>query len=240
MARLAVTLFTLFCAGFSGSALAAPSPSPAPTAPGVDHYNAACKLAGSKQPDRAFAELEKAAQAGFIYVTVYENDHDFDPLHADPRWKKFLAELRARDFPCSADPRKRELDFWVGDWEVRSGPALVGHSSITKILGDCVILESWSGKMGHHGQSFNLFDAAAGKWKQTWVDDSGGIQEFVGGLDGKRMVYWLRSHDQKGSFTRRLSFTPLPDGRVRQWSERSIDGEKTFTTEYDFFYSRKR
>jgi hypothetical protein len=43
-----------------------------------------------------------------------------------------------------------------------------------------------------------------------------------------------------GTLLRHLTFTPLPEGKVRQLSESSMDGGKTWTTEYDFVYVKKQ
>ena len=48
----------------------------------------------------------------------------------------------------------------------------VGSSSIQLILGSCVIFENWKTPVSS-GKSFNIFNAADGKWHQTWVDDNG-------------------------------------------------------------------
>src|SRR3954471_9042811 len=69
--------------------------------------------------------------------------------------------------PCRASETYRQLDFWVGEWEVH-GPKgkTVGTSSVQLILGDCVVFENWTGAGGSTGKSFNLYDAQARKWKQ--------------------------------------------------------------------------
>ena len=47
--------------------------------------------------------------------------------------------------------------------------------------------------------------------------------------------------DPKGkSFMRRLTFTKLTNDKVRQLGERSDDEGKTWTTEYDLEYRRKK
>src|SRR5712692_8138415 len=50
--------------------------------------------------------------------------------------------------PCGA-PEYRQLDFWVGEWEVR-GPLgrHLGDSRVQQILRDCVVFENWSGADG--------------------------------------------------------------------------------------------
>src|SRR3712207_1307780 len=67
--------------------------------------------------------------------------------------------------PCRDSQEYRQLDFWVGEWEVL-GPKgkTVGASSVQLILGDCVVFENWTGAGGYTGKSFNLYDARTRKW----------------------------------------------------------------------------
>jgi hypothetical protein len=144
--------------------------------------------------------------------------------------------------PCRASAEYRQLDFWVGEWEV-FGPKgkVVGSSSVQLILGDCVVFENWTGGGGYSGKSFNLYDAAARKWKQFWVDDHGGMLEFTGEFKDGAMRYAGRSTAQDGKpVIDRLTFFPLPEGRVRQLWEQSPDEGKTWNTVFDGTYVRKK
>jgi len=49
--------------------------------------------------------------------------------------------------------------------------------------------------------------------------------------------YFEKGGDPRGTILR-LTFSPLPDGVVRQHSELSIDAGKTWKTQYDFHYHR--
>ena len=42
------------------------------------------------------------------------------------------------------------------------------------------------------------------------------------------------------SVINRVTWTPLPDGRVRQFWQTSNDGGKTWTAGFDGFYSKKK
>jgi hypothetical protein len=141
--------------------------------------------------------------------------------------------------PHCTDPAHRQFDFWIGDWNVTKADGKPGGTSrIERILDGCVILERWSGANGFTGQSFNLWDQRDKKWHQTWVDADGDQQVYVGGLDGKVMDYRSESEEGGKRFLRHLTFTPLPDGRVRQKCERSFDGGKSWSIEYDLYYQR--
>src|SRR5918992_3271668 len=80
--------------------------------------------------------------------------------------------------PCKTRPEHRQFDFWVGEWDVRNPRGQqAGTNSVQLILGDCVVFENWTGARGSSGKSFNVYNAATGKWRQTWVDNSGGMVE---------------------------------------------------------------
>jgi hypothetical protein len=140
-------------------------------------------------------------------------------------------------------PELHQLDFWVGEWEVflASGPK-DGDNRIEKILGDFALQENWTGNDGHAGKSWFYFYRPEKRWKQIWVTDDGFVKEkvqvnhppdkglrFRGEIplqDGRRLL------DQ-------TTLTPLPDGRVRQVIEQSLDGGATWQTGFDAYYVRK-
>ncbi|HET8945594.1 MAG TPA: hypothetical protein VFQ07_01315 [Candidatus Polarisedimenticolia bacterium] len=145
--------------------------------------------------------------------------------------------------PDCSGPEYRQFDFWAGDWEVKDAAdgSTTGTNSVTRILGGCVLQEHWRGVKGLEGTSFNLYDRADAAWHQTWVDSRGGRLDIAGGLRDGRMV--LEGKDRKGlrgELVRdRITWSPLPDGRVRQHWEQSHDQGVTWATAFDGMYSRK-
>ena len=201
-----------------------------PTDP-IGRYNLACKYALAGERDQAFLWIDKAIDVGFGAVDGMQKDPDLASLRGDKRWAGAVARARATANPCKTLPEARQLDFWVGDWDVHDPKGrLVGHSSIQLILNDCVVLENWTGSLGGSGKSFNFWDKANHRWQQTWVDDRGSVQQYTGALQGGSMKFLGDG--------RRLSFSPLPGGRVRQFAESSSDGGKSWSVSYDFTYSR--
>lgn len=150
--------------------------------------------------------------------------------------------------PCSK-PENRRFDFWIGEWDVyaKNGKK-AGDSKITVILDSCVILEEWTSATAqqglvYSGKSFNSYNAATKQWQQTWTDNTGNTTEFLRGEAGKdEIIYYAdKVTGPKGeNFMRRLTFTKLEADKVRQHGERSDDGGKTWTTEYDLEYRRKK
>jgi hypothetical protein len=147
--------------------------------------------------------------------------------------------------PCTTEAAYRQFDFWIGQWEVY-GPKgkKAGDSNIELILDSCIILENWtSSSGGYTGKSFNTYNAGSKQWQQTWVDNSGGTTEYLRGTAEKdKVTFWadgVKGADGK-AFNRRLTFYKLNQDNVRQHGERSDDGNKTWTTEYDLEYRRKK
>ncbi len=203
-------------------------------------YNLATVYALKKQPDQAIEWLKKAAAAGFHDLATIQKDTDLEELRKDPRWPDVLAALEKATHPCQGDPVHRELDFWVGEWNVFGAKGNhVGTSSVKPILGGCVILESWSGDLGSRGQSFNFWDADRKRWRQTWVDDSGGNLDYVGELEGAAMRFQGETPESGTNAKHRLTFFKLDGGKVRELAEASTDGGKTWVVRYDFTYVRK-
>lgn len=145
--------------------------------------------------------------------------------------------------PCSTNPEYRQFDFWLGEWEVYGAKGRAGQSKISMILDSCIILEEWTGAGGYTGKSFNTYNAATRQWQQTWVDNVGGTTEYLRGKGepGKMTFFADKVVGRDGkAFQRRLTFYKLSDDKVRQHGERSADGGKTWTTEYDLEYRKKQ
>jgi len=143
--------------------------------------------------------------------------------------------------PCRSAPEFRQLDFWVGEWEVRNAQGqAVGESSIQLILGDCVVFENWTGRDGFTGKSFNLYDRRAKQWEQTWVDASGAVRRFQGKFEDGALRYLASDFNREGRpILIKMVLEAQSDGRVRQLSEFSSDGGATWQPRYDFTYTRR-
>lgn len=136
-------------------------------------------------------------------------------------------------------PEHRQFDFWLGAWEVRGADGRVqGHNEIRSVARGCALFEHWRGAGGGRGVSVNTYDAASGRWTQRWVGD-GATLWLEGGIEDGRMV--LRGtaprETPRGDVLDRLTWEPLPDGRVRQSWEVSADGGSTWLNMFEGFYT---
>lgn len=141
--------------------------------------------------------------------------------------------------PCSA-AQSRQFDFWIGDWDVfQAEGKLAGSNRIAPLYG-CVLHESWKGRGGVEGQSFNRYDKDRGVWHQTWVDSTGGLLVIEGAFkDGAMRLSDAGQTGKKDSLhVNEITWTPNADGSVRQLWRTSKDGGKTWATAFDGRYVR--
>ena len=142
--------------------------------------------------------------------------------------------------PCANDPERHRFDFWIGEWTVttKSG-GVAGNSVIESVSGGCALLENWTSMSGGHGKSLNAYNPLSHQWQQYWIGQDGAVSEFrTSEFDGTSMIFFVRDESKPDSIVR-LTFTPLDSATVRQHSESSSDGGKSWTTQYDFYYHRR-
>ncbi|MEW6208483.1 MAG: tetratricopeptide repeat protein [Acidobacteriota bacterium] len=197
------------------------------------------------QRDEAFEWLKKAVGAGFTatpQIQLLNSDPDIASLREDGRFKEVMDLVERVSKPCMYSEKARQFDFWIGEWDVQTAQGQrAGTNKIERIEDGCIILENWTGAAGGTGKSLNFYDSAIRKWRQVWVDSFGNMSEFVGEFRDGAMRYEGETHMQGGGkILRRLTFFNLGADRVRQFSERSTDGGKTWTVGYDFTYIRKK
>lgn len=197
------------------------------------------------EKEKAFEHLQKALDAGYNKPEQFEIDTHLASLRGDARFEKMRQQAEHNLKPCASTPENQQFDFWLGEWNVETtqGGVPAGKSKIELILGDCVVLENWqSDGNPYSGKSYNMYDAALKRWEQFWVDNSGGNIFFYGGLKDGVMDYWTDEIPQPTGppLKRHLQFFRLGPDKVRQFSQGSTDGGKTWTPEYDFTYIRKK
>ena len=148
----------------------------------------------------------------------------------------------AKTSPCEQHEQFREFDFWVGEWEVHDGEGtLVGENTITSEENGCVLVEKWHGVQGSSGMSINYLDRITDEWVQIWHAAGGYQIDIRGGLtdNGMRLSGTIHYIGTGQTAPFRGLWTPLPDGRVRQFFEQSNDDGATWEPWFEGFYTRK-
>jgi hypothetical protein len=139
--------------------------------------------------------------------------------------------------PCAAKAM-RQFDFWIGSWNVTEKGKPAGTNRIDLILDGCALLENWAGAEGGGGKSLNFYDRADGLWHQTWIDRSGGALFLSGKFDnGMMQLIGERPATAKQPATRhRITWTPLPGGKVRQLWESTPVSKEAWIVQFDGLY----
>jgi len=133
-----------------------------------------------------------------------------------------------------------QFDFWLGEWDVFSEDQLIASSRIEKIVAGQIILENYQ-QDSYSGKSINYFDGHFMKWRQNWVDSNGTVGDFMGECQDHVMRFEGESHMKDGRKIHRImTISQISENEVRQYSERSDDGGKTWEIAYDYLYRRKR
>jgi len=141
--------------------------------------------------------------------------------------------------PACTDPAYRAFDFWLGDWQVHKPDGkLAGRNRITREYGGCVIHEHYTTEHGYSGESLNIYDATRQVWHQTWVDNSGLLLVLEGGMrDGSMVLQGQTTGAAAAIAKQRITWTPNPDGSVRQLWE-AANAKAEWTTVFDGRYTR--
>jgi len=135
-----------------------------------------------------------------------------------------------------------QFDFWIGEWIFASATG-GGRNHITKGYDGWVIHEDFNGdaKSNLKGMSVSVYNVATKKWQQTWVDNSGAYLDFTGGMDGDRMILSRQFTNASGQEIRQrmVFFNIGKDAFDWNW-EASADGGKTWKTNWQIHYTRKK
>jgi tetratricopeptide (TPR) repeat protein len=208
-------------------------------------YSVAEVYASLGEKDRALEHLAEAMKQGYAQPEQMSASSDFKTISSDARFAPLLEQARHNQKPCESTPENRQFDFWVGDWDAvttQDGvPAGISH--IERTIGDCVIWENWSSlNSTYSGKSYNTYNSNLKRWEQFWADNVGGMVHFYGNLvDGVMDFYTDEVPQADGTKVKRhLQFFNQSPEKVRQFSQMSSDGGKTWTVEYDFTYNRKK
>lgn len=200
--------------------------------PAFGHWFLAQTYAATDRPAQAVAALKRATADGAIPYPTVVGTAVFESLAGNPDFEAFMESIQ----PCTA-PEYRQFDFWIGEWEVRN-PAgqLAGTNTITREYEGCLLVERWEGAGGGAGTSQNFYHKGDGRWHQNWIDSqANGPLWLVGGLDDDGSMV-MTDVDPTNSPLSRITWTPNPDGSVRQHWEQSSDGGETWGTVFDGLY----
>lgn len=192
--------------------------------------------------DAAVVELQAVASSGFTAVNLITGDPLLATLAGNPAYDALVARMSKQAYPCEHDPLFSAFDFWVGEWDVHAaGGALAGSNVIERAERGCVLIENWSSASGGTGMSINYVDKISNEWVQIWNAAGGSQINIRGGMTDKGMLLTGTIHYVATGTTApfRGLWTPLADGRVRQFFEQSSDAGESWTPWFEGFYTRR-
>ena len=161
-----------------------------------------------------------------------------------------LLLLAALAAPSPACPN-RDFDFWIGAWDVRvraratpDGPwgEASAKNQVDATYGGCVIEERFRSEGPGRpwaGHSVSVF--SGGKWRQTWVDDTGGFIVLEGGMEDGRMVLRTEPQTRNGKTVQmRMVYSRITLDSLHWSWERTDDGGGAWAPMMTADYSRRK
>lgn len=155
----------------------------------------------------------------------------------------FMASANAQTPAACAGEEYRQLDFWLGSWDLTwaptgEGDTGTGTNEISLILDDCVVQESFNGS-GAIGHSVSVYHVPLKKWRQTWVDSTGGYFALVGGPDDEGFRLDLTRLSDNAPYMRMIWRNIERDSMDWHW-QRSSDEGKTWEDSWVIHYVRRK
>ena len=151
-----------------------------------------------------------------------------------------------------AGPKYDQMDFWVGEWDLRSMiPDTTSESgwkiesarnSVRKILDGCAIEENLDGSTIEWkllGKSFSAYQQSDGIWYQTWVDNSGSYMPFTGIFEEDRKIFRVERERDGKTFLSQMVFYNIRENSLTWDWEHSTDGGKTWNLAWRIEYTRR-
>jgi hypothetical protein len=131
--------------------------------------------------------------------------------------ERALAEMRPSHKQDCADPRMHQLDFWIGEWEVRSSGRPAGISSIGAVLGGCAIIKKLSSDKPDTSLTVFFYDPMTKKWHENGATSTGKTWEASGELREGAMHFSGMGH--------RCTVSPLTPMELQEKIEVPVDDE---------------
>ena len=112
-------------------------------------------------------------------------------------------------------------------------------NEISLEYGGRVLHEHYVTGKGYSGESLNIYDSSRNVWHQTWVDNGGLLLTLEGHLVGKNIVLEGVAPAANGAMAKqRITWTPNPDGSVRQLWE-TADDKGSWSVAFDGKYTKQ-
>jgi tetratricopeptide (TPR) repeat protein len=198
------------------------------------------------KPKEAGDWLMKSTASGYNSLHDLDSLDEFKNLRSSPDFNEIRKKVYEIIYPCSREPRNRDFDFWIGDWNCyRTGTQILsGYSHVESIAGGCAILENYTSTQAYTGKSFNFYDTITAKWEQDWIGSggSGDRQHYYQGefKDGAMHFSYETTNPGGQKVKGTFIFYFIDKDTVRQYQDVTDENGKTLSVTYDLTYQRKR
>lgn len=142
---------------------------------------------------------------------------------------------------CSANPKSRQLDYWLGNWKIGApGSAENAHSTVSLSLDKCLVIENWDGGRGHRGENIFGYSPDDNSWYGLFADNEGRVHVFTSGRVSSGLAEFEgKSRGENGeSVLNRVKVVRLNSDKVEQTWEKSSDHGATWNVVFRGEYSR--
>lgn len=217
-------------------------------APGAAMFRTARAYARLGEREKAMEWLTLAFEAGYVFPQVLGTDPDINALRDDPRFKPIADFVREQTQPCTTRPQFRQLDFWVGEWELRDAQGQkIGESVVRLDAADCVVSETTtvtppllSGQVAYTVRSMSMFVPRRNRWHFRSFDSLGQLLELSGeSADGALRFTGENVYQDGRRNLDRVTFSQVAPGHVRQLWEQSSDGGANWRVLLDGHFVKK-
>jgi len=159
---------------------------------------------------------------------------------AGPGASPSKAQTKSSSSPCTdgSHPEYRQADAWIGVWDVFNGTKKTATVSIQPSVNGCALAEIWTTEAGDsHG--LIAYSPSTHKWDYLYVTPRGVVIRLADGEMVGNDFKFVQAVPVDGK-VHHWSLSKLPSGGFRELSVASSDGGKTWSTDYDFNWSKKK
>lgn len=191
--------------------------------------------------------LESAALNGASFSGTLK-DTAFSSLRNSIRFTAALQKMKENATPCLYDDRYKQLDFFVGTWDVYIGDNYedkVAVDTVTKFYGGCSVDEKfkWLGS-DYVGESISFYDNAAQRFRMCWAGKSGDIRNFEAIYTSKDSIVFFavtNADSKRELMHRKLTITYNPStATLHEFIENSYDLGKTWEPDFDALFKKAK
>ncbi|HEU5404405.1 MAG TPA: hypothetical protein VFU86_23860 [Terriglobales bacterium] len=160
-------------------------------------------------------------------------------------WLMAPANLYAGDVgkgACSTGA-SRQLDYWVGNWNVTSpGADYKGVSNVAVSMDKCLYTENWNNGKGHIGKNLFAYSPDDKTWYGMFADNEGRVHIFTDGkVDDGAAVFHGPSRSETGATVlNRITIRKVSPVKVERTWEKSTDNGATWNTVFQGEYTRPK